>query len=383
MTFQEITDFIRNIYQTDKFIPLHEPLFIGNEKSYLNECIESTFVSSVGKFVNQFEDMIAKFTGAKYAIATSNGTSALHITLLLAGVQTNDEVITQPLTFVATCNAINYCNAHPVFVDVDKNTMGLSPDALESFLHENTRIQDGQCINTTTGRIIKACVPMHTFGHPCRILKIAAICKKFNIQVIEDAAESLGSYIDTLHSGRIGLASALSFNGNKTITTGGGGIIITDDQEFANQAKHLTTTAKTPHPYEYIHDQIGYNYRMPNLNAALGVAQMEQLDAILSDKRKIAQLYADFFKKTNSPAFAHEPPSSRSNYWLNAIIFHDQSQRDAFIEHANKQQIMVRPIWTLMPKLTMFKHCQSGPLDNSMWLSERVVNIPSGARTLT
>jgi len=270
--FEDVVQFIQNIHKTTGFIPLHEPRFDGNEKKYLNECIDSTFVSSVGKFVDQFEEKIADYTGAKYAIATSNGTSALHMSLILANVGRNDEVITQPLTFVATCNAISYCGATPIFIDVDKDTMGLSPSILHEFLRKNTYIKSQQCVNNKTGKVIKACIPMHTFGHPCRIDEIKDICDKRHIFLIEDAAESLGSLYKGMHTGIYGEMGVMSFNGNKIITAGGGGCIITNDENLAKKAKHLTTTAKMPHKWEYVHDLIGYNYRMPNLNAALLVA---------------------------------------------------------------------------------------------------------------
>jgi len=376
--FEQTIDFIKAAYPEKDFIALHEPVFLGNEKKYLNECIDSTFVSSVGKFVDQFEAMVASYTGAKYAIATVNGTAALHIALLLAGVQPDDEVITQPLTFIATCNAISYCNAKAVFIDVDKETMGLSPVALRKFLQENTVIKDEQCLNEKTGKIIKACVPMHTFGHPCRIDEIKAICDEYHIILVEDAAESLGSYYKGQHTGTFGAVSALSFNGNKTITTGGGGMIITNDEQLAKKAKHLTTTAKEAHPYEYIHNVIGYNYRMPNLNAALGCAQMESLADVLKNKRELALEYEIFFK-AQGIQFMTEQTSTVSNFWLNAIILKDKHQRDDFLKATNDKNVMTRPIWTLMNKLEMFKGCQSDSLENALWLEERVVNIPSGA----
>jgi len=262
--YTPVVDFIRSVYKTDSFIPLHEPRFSGNEKKYLNECIDSTFVSSVGKFVDEFENKIASYTGAKYAIATSNGTSALHISLLISGVESGDEVITQPLTFVATCNAISYCNASPVFIDVDKDTMGMSPIALESFLKANTTVKNQQCVNKSTGSIIKACIPMHTFGHPCRIEEIQKICKEWHIILVEDSAESLGSFYNNQHTGTFGELGVISFNGNKVITSGGGGCILTNNEDLAKKAKHITTTAKEPHKWEYTHDMVGYNYRMPN-----------------------------------------------------------------------------------------------------------------------
>ena len=377
--FEKTIKFIQEAYNTTDFLPLHEPVFFGNEKTYLNECIDSTFVSSVGKFVDQFEQMVAEYTGAKYAVATVNGTAALHIALKLVGTDENSEVITQPLTFIATCNAISYCNAKPVFVDVDRDTMGLSPESLKTFLETETFQKNAICYNKTTEKKITAVVPMHTFGHPCRINEIAAICDEYNITLVEDAAESLGSYYKGRHTGMFAKVAAFSFNGNKTITTGGGGMIITDDEALAKHAKHLTTTAKVPHPYEYIHDEIGYNYRLPNLNAALGCAQMETLNAILKNKRELADRYSDFFVKQNIN-FVRESQDAKVNYWLNAILLKDKEQRDLFLKETNENGVMTRPIWTLMNKLDMFKECQKTDLSNALWLEERVVNIPSGVR---
>ena len=320
---------------------------------------------------------MAKYTGAKYAIATVNGTAALHIALKLVGTDEKSEVITQPLTFIATCNAISYCNATPIFVDVDKDTMGLSPESLLTFLQTETIQKEGSCYNKTTGNKITAVVPMHTFGHPCKIDEIATICHEYNIALVEDAAESLGSYYKGQHTGTFGKVAAFSFNGNKTITTGGGGMIITDDEVLAKYAKHLTTTAKVPHPYEYIHDEIGYNYRLPNLNAALGCAQMEMLDIILNNKRSLSKAYDDFFKKENIH-FVKELENSKVNYWLNGIVLKDKEQRNLFLKETNDSGVMTRPIWALMNKLAMFKKCQSTNLPNALWLEERVVNIPSG-----
>jgi len=373
---KSIIDFIRSIYKTNEFIPLHEPRFIGNEKKYLNECIDSTFVSSVGVFVDRFELEIAKYTGAKYAVATSNGTSALHVSLIISGVEGGDEVITQPLTFVATCNAINYCGARPIFVDVDKDTMGMSPDALEIFLKENAIVKNQQCINKKTGNIIKACLPMHTYGHPCRIQEIHKICKNWCLALVEDSAESLGSYYNGQHTGTFGELGVISFNGNKIITSGGGGCILTNDQELAIKAKHLTTTAKEPHKWEYTHDMIGFNYRMPNLNAALIVAQLEQLDDFLKSKRILAKSYEKYFV-TSDIHFVSEPENTKSNYWLNTITLNNMKERNLFLDETNSQGIMTRPIWALMNKLPMFKDAQCGNLSNSKWLEERVVNISS------
>lgn len=379
MTHQDIVDFIRSLYQTTEFIPLHEPKFVGNEKAYVVDCIDSTFVSSVGKYVDRFEQDIAKYTGAKYAVATVNGTAALHIALKLVGVNQGDEVITQPLSFIATCNAISYCGAKPVFVDVDRDTLGMSPDSLHTFLISSTTRTSAGCFNKTTGRRISAVVPMHTFGLPCRIDLIAAICAEFGLPLIEDAAESLGSYYQGKHTGTFGKLAAFSFNGNKTITTGGGGMITTDDEILAKRAKHITTTAKCPHPYEFIHDEIGYNYRLPNINAALGCAQMESLPRLLASKRSIASAYAEFFAALNI-TFIEEPSQANSNYWLNALILEDRPSRDAFLKDLNEAGVMVRPIWRLMNELAMFSNCQSTDLSNAKWLEERVVNIPSSAR---
>ncbi len=377
--YENVVEFIQKAYNTKEFLALHEPVFFGNEKKYLNECIDSTFVSSVGKFVDQFEEMVAAFTGAKYAIATVNGTAALHIALKLVGTDEDSEVITQPLTFVATCNAISYCNAQPVFIDVDKDTMGLSPKSLKQFLKLNTQQKNGACYNKITNKKITAVVPMHTFGHPCKIDEIKTICDQYNIALVEDAAESLGSFYKNQHTGTFGKIAAFSFNGNKTITTGGGGMIITDDEALAKQAKHLTTTAKVPHPYEYVHDSIAYNYRLPNLNAALGCAQMEVLNDILQSKRELAQEYKDFFQDKQI-VFMQELPYTKVNYWLNAIILKDKEHREIFLKETNAKGVMTRPIWTLMNKLKMFENSQSTDLENALWLEERVVNIPSGVR---
>jgi dTDP-4-amino-4,6-dideoxygalactose transaminase len=398
-----ITDFIRSTFQEPAdFIPLHDPRFIGNEKKYLNECIESNFVSSVGEFVGHFEQMCAEYTGAKYAIAAMNGTSALHIALLLAGVQPDDEVITQALTFIATANAISYTGAKPVFIDVDKETMGLSPSALEVWLSENVEmrlniankvernitsdstpspfggIEGGFPFNKSTGLRISAVVPMHTFGHPVKLKELNEVCDRYNIPLIEDAAESIGSYYGDKHTGTIGKLGILSFNGNKLITTGGGGMILTDDEELAKMAKHLTTQAKVPHPYQFVHDHIAYNYRLTNINAALGCAQMESLDYLLGLKRMLAERYLEFFKNSEFEFF-EEPENCKSNYWLNAIITKDKAQRDELLQFTNQNGVMTRPVWELMNRLPMFSNCQTDSLVNSLWFADRVVNIPSSA----
>lgn len=377
--YQDIVKVIRDMYQTEEAIPLHEPKFTGNEKMYMSECIESTFVSSVGVYVDRFEQMVADYTGAKYAIATVNGTSALHIALLVAGVKDNDEVVTQPLSFIAICCAISYCRAKPIFVDVSRSTLGMSPDDLRQFLEANTMQTSNGCINKKTGRRIAAVVPMHTYGHPCRIDEIAAICQEFGIALVEDAAESLGSTYKNRHTGTFGLLGAISFNGNKTITTGGGGMIITDNQELAKRAKHITTTAKLPHPTEFIHSEVGFNYRMPNINAALGCAQMEKLGKLLASKRAVSEEYKAFFEGT-SIDYASEPSESVSNYWLNTIILESKSLRDRYLEEINSVGVMVRPAWRLMDRLEMFKDCQTTELTNANWLVDRILNIPSSAR---
>lgn len=376
---QKIVDFIKQTFKTESFIPLHEPRFVGNEKKYLNDCVDSTFVSSVGKYVDTFEKEFAKKVGSRFAIATVNGTAALHISLILADVKNGDEVITQPLTFIATCNAISYIGAKPVFVDVDLDTMGLNPDSLKQFLEENCEVRDNQCINKTAGKTIKACVPMHTFGHPCRIDAIKEICDAWHITLVEDAAESLGSYYKGKHTGTFGQIGAFSFNGNKIITSGGGGVLVTDDEALAKRAKHITTTAKIPHPYEYVHDEVGYNYRLPNINAALLVAQLENLDGFLSSKRELAGIYKEFFLHEDVK-FIEEPQDSSSNYWLQAVLLQDVTQRDEFLEFTNKNGVMTRPIWRLMNELEMFAKCQKTSLKNAKFLEERVVNIPSSVR---
>ena len=374
--YEEVISFIRQLYNTDELLPLHEPRFWGNEKKYLNDAIDSTFVSSVGAYVDRFEEDFANYIGVSKSVACVNGTAALHTALILADVYQNDEVITQPLTFVATCNAISYQKAHSVFIDVDKDTMGMSPKSLSIFLEEHAKITENGCLNKTTGRIIKAVVPMHTFGHACRIGEIATICQKWQITLIEDAAECLGSTHKGQPLGTFGDISAFSFNGNKIITTGGGGMVVAKDAALLQRAKHLTTTSRVLHPYEFNHDEIGYNYRMPNLNAALGCAQIEQMEMYMASKRTLANNYHKFFKDKKE-TFVVEPPESNSNYWLNAIILNNKSDKVSFIKATNSKGIMVRPIWTLMNKLPMFKNCQTGPLENAEWLEDRVVNIPS------
>ena len=374
-SFPALVAHVRALYG-EGFIPLHRPVFEGNERRYLVDCIDSNFVSSVGAKVAEFEQQVAAFTGAKYAIATVNGTAALHVALQLAGVQRGDEVISQALTFVATCNALRYAGADAVFIDVDLDTLGLSPLALRRWLSANAEVREGRAFNRTTGRRIAACVPMHTFGFPLRIAEVVAVCDEYGIPVVEDAAESLGSYVGGRHTGTFGKLATLSFNGNKTITTGGGGMIVTDDEALARRAKHITTTAKIPHPYEFVHDEVGYNYRLPNLNAALGCAQMERLPEMLAAKAEVARRYAGFFE-ASGVRFVQPIEGATANRWLNAIVLHDQAQRDALLEYTNAQGVMTRPIWRLMSRLDMFKHCQHDGLENSQWLEARVVNLPS------
>ncbi|HPN84353.1 MAG TPA: LegC family aminotransferase [Victivallales bacterium] len=374
--YDKIIDFIREEQGGAKIIPLHEPRFTGDEIGVLRDCIESGFVSSVGEYVEKFEKAIAKFCGAKFAVATVNGTAALHTALKIAGVEPKDEVLTQSLTFVATANAISYTGASPVFIDVDKDSLGLSPEKLENFLRKDSKLKKDGTFNKRTGRRIRACVPMHTFGHPCRIDEIAGICRKYKIIMIEDAAESLGSLYRNKHTGTFGKAGILSFNGNKIITTGGGGMIITNDAIFAKRAKHITTTAKLPHKWDYIHDEIGYNYRLPNINSAIGYAQVKKLKGFLAKKRLLAERYAKFFKSAGIP-FISEPKNACSNYWLNSILFENRSKRNSFLEFAHSRGILVRPAWRLMSELDMFKSYQCGNLENTKWLEERIVNLPS------
>ena len=377
--FSEVIRFVKAQFPNQDFIPLHEPKFAGNEKKYLNDCIDSTFVSSVGAYVDLFEEKMCELTGAKHCIAIVNGTNALHLSLILAGVRKDDEVLTQALTFVATANAISYCNATPHFVDVDKETLGLSPLLLKEYLSEIAEVRDNSCYNKRTGKKIAACVPMHTFGLPIAIDELVSVCNEYNIPVVEDAAESLGSYYKENHTGTFGLLGTFSFNGNKTITCGGGGAIVTNDDDLAKKAKHLSTQAKVPHQWEYVHDEIGYNYRMPNINAALACAQLEQLSVFIQDKRELANQY-HLFLTSHKIGFIKEQKNAVSNYWLNTVVLKDKSERDEFLEKTNCNGVMTRPIWILMNKLSMFKDCPKSDLTNSEWLEERVVNIPSSIK---
>lgn len=377
--FDDVVSFIRELYDTEGLIPLHEPRFSEREKETVLDCIDSTFVSSVGSYVDLFEQKVADFTGAKYAVAVINGTQALFVALLLAGANRETEVITQSLTFVATANAIHYTGAEPVFIDVDRETLGLSADSLLNFLKNHTYLRKKENVNRHTGKKIVACVPMHTLGHPCRVKEIKEICEEFQIVLIEDAAESIGSYVGKIHTGRFGQLSILSFNGNKIITTGSGGIIMTDDEKLAQKARHLTTTAKLPHKWEFNHDEIGYNFRMPNLNAALGVAQLEKLPDFLNDKRRLANTYRRFFINQGIKFF-DEPTGTKSNYWLNTILLKNRMERNEFLGYSNQNGVMTRCLWTPMHCLPMYRKCQKDSLSNTQYLFDRIVNIPSSVR---
>ena len=365
-------------------VALHEPEFDGNELTYLKECIDTSFVSSVGKFVDKFERDLEGYTGAKHAIAVSNGTSALHISLLLAGVVPNDEVLVPALTFVATANAVTYCGAQPHFVDSDVNSLGIDPEKLRAYLRSTTKLVEGQCVNRVTGKVIRAIVPMHTFGHPSRISEILELSREFKIEMVEDAAESLGSFYSKKHTGTFGLFGTLSFNGNKTITTGGGGAILTDNTDLAKKAKHITTTAKVPHKWRFIHDEIGYNYRLPNLNAALGCAQLEKLESKINRKRQLFELYQEEFKGLIGVSLIKEPDGSRSNYWLQAILIDPEfeTSRDEIIEKTNEMGISTRPAWDLLTKLNPYKDSPSMDMTQAHKLANRIVNLPSSPQLI-
>ena len=380
MEFKKITDFIHDLYGAKDFVPLAVPVFIGNEKKYLNECIDTTFVSSVGKFVDRFEEDTARYTGCKRAVVCVSGTNALHMSLMLAGVERDDEVLTQALTFIATCNALSYIGAHPVFIDVDRDTMGLSPVAVREWLTKNAEMKDGQCYNKRTGRRVRACVPMHTFGHPVHLDELVEVLNEYNIPLVEDAAESIGSLYKGKHTGTFGKVGALSFNGNKTITTGGGGMMLFNDEELGSYAKHITTQAKIPHRWEFRHDHIGYNYRMPNINAALGCAQLEHIEEYVASKRETAKAYEEFFKDIPDIEFFVEPKDTRSNYWLNVVILKDRDAQQSFLQYTNDNGVMTRPIWELMNRLPMFEKCENDGLKNTIWFADRVVNIPSSVK---
>ena len=362
-------------------VALHEPSFNGNEWIYLKECLDSTFVSSVGKFVDRFESDLVAYTGARHAVAVVNGTAALHVALKLAGVCPGDEVLIPALTFVATANAVAYCNATPHFVDSAEDTLGLDPHALRAYLLKAAELRDGQCVNRLTGRVIRAIVPMHTFGHPVDIEGVMALAHDFRLALVEDAAESLGSLVAGQHTGTFGLLGTLSFNGNKTITTGGGGAILTNDAAIARQAKHLTTTAKVPHQWAYLHDEVGYNYRLPNLNAALGCAQLEQLPTFIANKRRLYDRYKIAFAEVAAVRLVTEPPGCTSNYWLQTLLLDKgvANQREAILQATNDAGLMTRPAWTLMHNLPAYRTCPRMDLSIAESLERRMLNLPSSA----
>ena len=377
--FADIIAKIKSMYGKDKaFIPLHEPKFSGNEKKYVAECIDSTFVSSVGEFVNDFENKIKTITGSKHAVAVVNGTAALHLSLLLAGVQKDDLVITQAISFVATANAIKYIGAEPFFIDIDQDSLGLSPHSLAEFLQQ-VKLENGIPIHQPSKKKVSAVVPMHTFGLPVKMDEILKLCNEFKIPVVEDAAESLGSKLNGKLTGTFGLLGVYSFNGNKIITSGGGGIIVTDDDRLGKLAKHMSTQSKIPHPWNFEHDMLGFNYRCPNINAALACAQLEQLDYFISNKRQTAQEYKAFFNQTNFK-FIEEPKDAYSNYWLNAILTKDKDERDKFLQYANENGVMIRPVWRMLNKLSFLSSFSNVDLKNSQMIENRLVNIPSSVR---
>jgi len=374
---KKLINFIRDVYQTNDFIPLHAPTFVGHEKKYVLDTLESTFVSSVGKYVESFEKHIETYTGTSKAVATVNGTAALHTALYMAGVKSEDLVITQALTFVATCNALYHMGAQPIFVDVSKTSLGLCPNATQEYLEANARLNSvGECIHKKSGQRIKAVVPMHTFGHPVELDELLAVCLKWNLVLVEDAAESLGSFYKGKHTGTVGDFSAISFNGNKVITTGGGGMVLCKSLDDGLHTRHVTTTAKVPHPYEFYHDEPGFNYRLPNLNAALGCAQMEVLPQFLKQKRVLAEQYKALFS-TSDFQFVIEPDYARSNYWLNAIICPDVESRNFLLKETNENGVMTRPVWQLMHRLPMFKNALKGDLFVSEWIESHLINLPS------
>jgi aminotransferase in exopolysaccharide biosynthesis len=374
-----ITAYIKTLYPGQDPVLLHCPEFLGNEKKYLSECIDTKYVSYLSHFVVDMENKIKEITGSEYAVALVNGTAALHMLLLAAGIKPGDEVITQSLSFVATAAAIVHAGGVPVFIDVERETLGMSPESLRQFLLENCEIQDGKCINKKTHRQIKAAIPMHTFGHPARIEKIKEICGEYALMLIEDAAESLGSLYSGKHTGAFGKAAIFSFNGNKLATTGGGGMVITDDESIAGRVRYISTTAKRPHRWEFYHDEVGYNLRMPGLNAAIGLAQLEYLDKMLANKRETARLYQQFFNSIGVP-FVAEPENARSNYWLNAIILENRKQRDEFLEYSNDNGVQTRPAWNLLHILPPYQNCQHTEMPNAEYIVDRLVNIPSSVR---
>ena len=377
--YSEVIGFIKGQFDNKAFIPLHEPRFLGSEKKYVIDTIDSTFVSSVGAYVDKFELMMSSISGTNKSVAVVNGTSALQVALRLAGVNAGDEIITQALTFIATVNAIIYNGAAPIFIDVDIDTMGLSPKAVEAFLEEFGEMRDGVCYNKKTNKKIAACMPMHTFGFPVHLHELLKVCNKWNISLVEDAAEAIGSEYHSKPIGSFGKLGVFSFNGNKIVTSGGGGAIVTNDVELGIKAKHLTTTAKVPHPYEYVHDDIGYNFRMPNLNAALACAQLEQLSSFIDSKRTLAQEYNSFFK-SKGINFRTELPQTKANYWLMCVELENKQERESFLKGTNENGVMTRPIWQLIFKSPLYSGFQKDAQINAKYLEDRIVNIPSSVR---
>ena len=378
---EQICDRLRNVVGDGKFIPLHEPLVEGRAWEYVRQCLDTGWVSTVGKIVDRFEMELAEFTGVRHAVAVVNGTAALQVALQLVGVTRDDEVLCPALSFVATANAIAYIGATPHFVDVEEQTLGVDPVRLEDYLRDVVEVQAGAAYNARTRRVIRAIVPMHTFGHPVDMNPLMEVAARYRLQVVEDAAESLGSYYKGRHTGGFGRTAALSFNGNKIVTTGGGGAILTNDSELAQQAKHISTTAKVPHRWKYDHDQLGHNYRLPNLNAALGCAQLEMLPQMLSQKRALAQRYHDAFDKVDGVRIYREADFDHSNYWLNVLLLdeHDAASRDAILDTTNQHGVMTRPVWTLLNELPMYADCPAMELDISQSIQRRAINIPSSA----
>lgn len=379
MKTDDVIEYIKSLYPKQSPVCLHAPVFMGNEKKYLNDCIDTTFVSSVGKYVDRMEEMVAEYTGAERAVVCVNGTMGLFFSLKLVGVEPGDEVLTQPLTFIATANAISYCCADPVFIDVDRDTMGFSPSAARKWLEGHAEVRNGKCYDKANGKRISACVPMHSFGHPVKLDELVALCGEYHIDLVEDAAESLGSRYKGKHTGLLGRVGVLSFNGNKSITTGGGGMLLFSDSALGDEAKHLTTQAKVPHRWEFKHDAIGYNLRMPNINAALGCAQMEEIDKIIENKRETAMMYKEFFAGSDIQFF-DEPEGCVSNFWLNTVLLPNKRAQIDFLQKTNDGGIQTRPIWELMNRLPMFDKCQHDELTNAIMFADRVVNIPSGYR---
>ena len=381
LKYQKLLDFVRKIYTDQEKIPLHSPLFLGNESKYLQEVINSTYVSTAGPLIKKFEKKLSEFTGIKYCNVTVNGTAALHIALKAVGVDENTEVITQALTFVATINSIKYCGANPIFIDVDAKTLGMCHISLENFLNANCEIRnDGFCWNKKSNKKIKVILPMHTFGHPVKLDKISKLCKKYNIFLIEDAAEALGSFYKKKHVGNFGVISTLSFNGNKIITTGGGGALLTNNKQLSIKMNHMINTSKINHPWEFFHNEVGFNYRMPNLNAALGIAQLEQINKFLNIKRKIFKKYEKFSLSQNFNIFS-EPDAAYSNYWLNCLILENKKEKNKLLELSHSQKIFMRPTWLPMHLLPMFKHNQQVDLLNTVSLYNSIVCLPSSVIT--